>query len=306
MKYILSIDGGGIRGIIPGLVLAKIEEMMEKPIADLFDMVIGTSTGGILALGLMQPDQSGKVRFSANDLVELYKSRGSEIFSKSAWKEMTSLGGLRDEKYGHTGLERLLNEYFGEMTFNQCLKKTIITSYDIENRVPCFFKSWRDDFSNVKMKEVARATSAAPTFFEPTQVNIAGETKSLIDGGICINNPSVSGYSEALRCFPGEEIKVISLGTGELTRKIAYNDAKDWGKLEWMLPALSCIFDGVSDTADYQLKHILDDNFIRLQTKLQNASDDMDDVSETNILALCKEAEDLIEENMDRISSIFS
>ena len=306
MKYVLSMDGGGIRGVIPALVLAKIEELMQKPIADLFDMVIGTSTGGILALGLMLPDESGKVKFSANDLVELYKSRGSEIFSKSAWKEMASLGGLRDEKYGHTGLERLLNEYFGETTFDRCLNKTIITSYDIENRVPCFFKSWKDEFSNVKMKEVARATSAAPTFFEPTQINIAGKTKSLIDGGICINNPSVSGYAEALRCFPGEEIKVISLGTGELTRKIAYDDAKDWGKLEWMLPALSCIFDGVSDTADYQLRHLLEDNFIRLQTKLENASDDMDDVSETNIKALCKEAEELIEEKMDRISAIFS
>ena len=305
MKYVLSIDGGGIRGIIPALVLAEIEEGTGKSVSELFDLVAGTSTGGILALGLLKDNGSGKSEFSARDLVKIYQDCGKEIFSRSLWKGMSSAGGHADEKYSEAGLESLLKKYFANAQLGEALTNVIITSYDIENREPLFFKSWKEKHKPVEMRFVARATSAAPTYFEPALVHIGASDKALVDGGVFINNPSVSAYAEAQRKFPNEEIKLISLGTGELIRPIPYEEAKNWGKLDWMLPVLGCIFDGVSNAADYQMKQILGKNYIRLQTKLLNASDDMDNTSKGNIRLLIEEAKTLITDHRSTINNIF-
>ena len=99
MKKVLSIDGGGIRGLIPALVLAEIEKQKSKPVSELFDLLAGTSTGGILSLGLVRSDGEGKAKYSAEKLAEIYQKRGKEIFSRSLWKGISSMGGLVDEKY---------------------------------------------------------------------------------------------------------------------------------------------------------------------------------------------------------------
>ncbi|MBW2466699.1 MAG: patatin-like phospholipase family protein [Deltaproteobacteria bacterium] len=305
MKHVLSIDGGGIRGIIPALVLAEIEKRTGKKTAELFDIVAGTSTGGILALGLTKDNGSGVPEFSAGDLAKLYEKRGKDIFSRSLWKGVSSVGGYVDEKYAEEGLERVLVEYFGNEPLGAALTKVLITSYDIHNRHPYFFKSWRTEWQAVEMRLVARATSAAPTYFEPALIPVSGSMKALIDGGVFINNPAVSAYAELKRLFPDEnEYIVVSIGTGELVRPISYSEAKDWGKAGWMLPVLSCMFDGVCDAADYQLKQILRNSYFRLQTSLSTASDDLDDATNGNIANLKSEAKKLIRTNKDTIGRI--
>ena len=305
MKKILSIDGGGIRGLIPALILSEIEKKTGKPISKCFDLIAGTSTGGILALGLTKPGEDGQPEFSASDLAKIYQKRGKEIFNRSFWKGMSSVGGLADELYDHDGLEKMLAEYFGDTPIKEALTPVLIPTYDISNRVPLFIKSWRDEHFTVLMKHVARATSAAPTFFEPSLVTINGSRKPLVDGGIFINSPSVSAYAEAIRIFDDEEhFLLLSLGTGELNRPIAYEEARDWGKISWLRPLLDCIFDGVSDAADYQLKKFLGDDYIRLQANLDVASDDMDNVSEGNIKNLEAEAKKLIRVYKETINNL--
>ena len=305
MKHVLSIDGGGIRGLIPALVLKELEALTGKPVCDLFDLICGTSTGGILALGLAKDDGSGRPQYTAAELVDIYHERGRDIFFRSLWKGVSSVGGFMDEKYPHEGVESVLEEYFGNEPLGAALNNVMITSYDIQNREPLFFKSWKTSHHNIEMRHVARATSAAPTYFEPALIPVCGSLKALVDGGIFINNPAVSVYAEALRLFPGEEIRVVSLGTGELVRPIAFEEAKDWGKAGWMLPALDCMFDGVSNAADYQMKQLLGDNYVRLQTTLSDASDDMDNVTRGNIRMLVEESRRLIEINRRAIDSLF-
>ena len=211
MKKILSIDGGGIRGIIPALVLAEIEKETGKSTAENFDLIAGTSTGGILALGLSKSDDNGKVQYSAKALADIYQKRGKEIFTRSLWKGVASLGGLTDELYSHKGLEKVLEDYFGEEAIGTSLTKTLIPCYDIQNREPLFLKSWKEEHRSVQMKHAARATSAAPTFFEPAHVPIGGAKRALVDGGVFINSPSVSAYAEARKIFPGEKDFFLSL-----------------------------------------------------------------------------------------------
>lgn len=295
MKKILSIDGGGIRGLIPALVLSKIEEMTGRPTAESFDLIAGTSTGGILALGFAKDNGKGKAQYSAKDLADIYQSRGRDIFSRSLWKGVSSVAGLADESYSHKGIEKVLDEYFGDDPLGSCLTKTLITSYDIQSREPLFFKSWREEYRSVQMKHAARATSAAPTYFEPALVPVGGGMKALVDGGVFINSPSVSAYAEAKRIFPNEnDFFVLSLGTGELIRPIAYAEARDWGKAGWVAPLLSCMFDGLADAANYQMRLFLGKQYIRLQTSLTVASDDMDDATNGNIENLKSEAKKLM------------
>ena len=305
MKYVLSLDGGGIRGLIPALVLAEIEKKTGKKIAELFDLIAGTSTGGILALGLCKDNGNGTAQYSAKDLSKIYQDRGGEIFSRSLWRGVSTTGGLSDEKYSADGLEKILDDFFGPETLGSAIKNVLISSYDIQNREPVFFKSWADKFKSVKMKHVARATSAAPTFFEPALIPVDGNSMALVDGGVFINNPAVSAYVEAMKIFPGEEIKLVSIGTGELVRPIPYKEAKDWGKIGWMIPVLGCMFDGVSDAADYQMKQLLGDNYIRFQTNLSTASDDMDNATKGNLNLLSQEAKKLIRLHKEEISNIF-
>ena len=305
MKRILSIDGGGIRGIIPALVLSEIEKQTGKGISQAFDLITGTSTGGIIALALSKDDGNGNPQYSAADLAKLYQTRGKEIFSRSLWKGVSSVGGITDEKYSEKGLEKVLEDYLGNELLSAALTKVLVTSYDIHNREPHFFKSWRDEWKAVEMKHAARATSAAPTYFEPALIPIGGGMRALIDGGVFINNPAVSAYAEAKKVFKGEtEFLVVSVGTGELIRPIPYDEAKDWGKAGWMLPVLSCMFDGVSDAVNYQLCQILGDKYIRFQTSLSIASDDMDDVTVGNIENLTSESQKLIRTHKEQITKV--
>lgn len=305
MKTILSIDGGGIRGLIPALVLAQIEKKTNQPIAKSVDLIAGTSTGGILALGLSKANSQQMPQFSAQDLADIYQKRGKEIFSRSLWRGVSSVGGLTDELYSHQGLERVLHEYLGDTPMGDALTNVVIPTYDIHNREPLFIKSWREEFAKVTMKDAARATCAAPTYFEPALIKVAKQQRALVDGGVFINSPSVSAYAEAKRIFPDEkEFLLISLGTGELNRRIDIDDAKNWGKVGWVAPLIGCIFDGVADAADYQLNILLGEQYIRMQTVLDIASDDMDNVTNGNIANLKSEAKKLLRSNKTQLEKI--
>lgn len=305
MKKILSIDGGGIRGLIPALVLAEIEKRTGKSVAESFDLIAGTSTGGILALGFSKNDGNGKAQYQATTLARIYRDRGREIFSRSFWKGMSSANGLLDELYPSTGIDKVLDDHFGNVTLGSCLTNTLVTTYDIQNREPVFLKSWREEFRSVLMKDAARATSAAPTYFEPALVPVGGSVRALVDGGVFINTPSVSAYAEAMRLFPDEkEFFLLSLGTGELNRPIGYGESKDWGKAGWLQPLLSCMFDGSADAAHYQMGMFLGDHYVRMQTNLSIASDDMDNASPGNIENLESESRKLIETQQKELDQV--
>jgi patatin-like phospholipase/acyl hydrolase len=140
MRKVLSIDGGGIRGIIPAMVLAEIERRTGKRTAEVFDLVAGTSTGGILALGLTKPGEDGGPEYSARKLIALYETEGGRIFDRSVWHRIHSVGGLAEEKYPATGIEEVALEYFGDVRLSQAHKEVLVTAYEIEKRGPWFFK----------------------------------------------------------------------------------------------------------------------------------------------------------------------
>ena len=218
---VIALDGGGIRGLIPAQVLKEIETQVDRPISKIFDLIAGTSTGGILALCLTKPDEHGNPRFTASDMCDLYLNEGATIFPHSIFQEVRTLHGLADARYPAGPIERILAERFGETMLSQALAEVVIPSYDLSAPAPYFFKreyavSETEDW-DVRMALVARATSAAPTYFDPA-VLPSSEGRgdhALVDGGTFANNPALSGYVDALRLKKEiPRVVVVSIGTG--------------------------------------------------------------------------------------------
>jgi patatin-like phospholipase/acyl hydrolase len=305
---VLSIDGGGIRGLIPALVLAEVERRTGRRTAEMFDLIAGTSTGGILACALSRRGDDGRPAHSAEELADLYLSEGPKIFHRSLLKRFTSLEGLIDERYDDEGLNAALATYLGEDRLKSVLADVMITAYDVQERFAFFFRSSRartDDEYDFSLAEAARATSAAPTYFEPVEVTDAAgaHTYALIDGGVFAINPAMCAYAEVVR--GGGELEVLaSLGTGSHTKRYEFSDVRSWGKVEWAQPVLDMVFDGVADTTDFEVATLAGERYRRFQAGLRYASDDLDDASESNLRRLEGDAERLIAEQTAEIEAL--
>jgi len=238
-------------------------------------------------------------------VVRLYEEHGGSIFARSLWRKVRTVGGILEESYSHKALEGVLEHHFADATLRECAVPTMVTSYDIQNRSTVFLKSWHPAHAPVLCRDAARATSAAPTYFEPKALETATHSRVLIDGGVFVNSPSVSAYAEAQKLFPDEPIALLSLGTGELTRPIPYEEARTWGSALWVMSLLDCMFDGAAKAADHQMRLFLGDRYQRLQTSLDFASDDMDDASKGNIRNLKQTAKDLIRHNQAALARFF-
>lgn len=307
-KYfrILSIDGGGIRGILPGQILVELEKKLQrlsgnpgKRIADYFDLIAGTSTGGILTCLYLYPDGQNPSRplFSAEDAVNLYLKNGGGIFKESTIR----LDGMRQEKYPVVAIEALLRRYFKNTRLSELLKPCLITSYNIYSRSTHFFTQHdakENDAYDFYVHDVARGTSAAPTYFEPASVtSFSGVPYPLVDGGVFASNPSLCAYAEARQKFKpagGTErmdMFMVSIGTGSKKESYEYDKAKGWGKLGWVKPVLDIMLTGASETVDFQLRHIFEaigcgDTYHRISPEIGKATIEMDDASPENLKAL--------------------
>ncbi|UXX40369.1 patatin-like phospholipase family protein [Wolbachia endosymbiont of Oryzaephilus surinamensis] len=301
-KYILSVDGGGIRGIIPAIILAEIESRTKKPISQIFDLMAGTSTGGIIVAGLCKKDERRNPQYSANDLVELYQEYGAYIFQTSLWRKSIA-SWLSGSQYSYKNMEFILNKYFGESTMADVASNLLLTSYDIHNSCEFFFKSWKEE--NIKLKDALRATTAAPTYFTPKRLKISKTERVLIDGGVFANNPAACAYASGKRLFPNDEIILLSIGTGGTDRSIKYADSKKFGKIGWVKPLLNVMFASGLDCVDYQLEQVMGDKYIRIQSQLKVASAEMDDITPQNIKCLQQEAKAMIESHQ-RVIDVLS
>jgi len=317
---VLSIDGGGIRGIIPGQIMVEIEKEFKIIPADYFDIISGTSTGGILACAYLCPDKSGKnPRYNCEQVVNLYFEYGDDIFDIPFFHKIVSAGGLIDEKYPEDGIEDVLEDHFGELWLKDLLKPCLITSYDIKSRKGHFFyqhKAKNDKTYNFKVKDVARATAAAPTYFEAALISSQDGTKyPLIDGGVFVNNPSICAYSEVRKMSKfkrankeeatAKDMKILSLGTGTARQKYRYSKAKNWGMAEWIKPLIDIMMSGSSDVNHFHLNKIYStinsDQYLRINGPLPKGADAMDNVDPGNLKVLKTFAQELFEKSRDKI-----
>ncbi len=224
-RKILTIDGGGIKGVIPAAFLAALEQATGKSVVEYFDLIVGTSTGGIIALGL-------GLGLPAKEILNFYESEGPKIFGQefrtnsSKWEAVKGLikGKARSArqlivpKYDANELTSALESVFGDQTLGLSQTRLMIPAFDRQRREIHVFKTAHHPRFSIDWKErvvdVALATAAAPTYLPEHQLN---NGVSLLDGGIWANNPVGLAVVEAIGIlrWPSEELKVLSIGCSE-------------------------------------------------------------------------------------------
>ena len=298
---ILSLDGGGIRGLIPAIALGRLAEALGvrgASLADRFHLVAGTSTGGIMAAGLCAP---GGLRHDPKQLAELYTAHGATIFPPGAWGRRNPLAEC---KYDPAPLEQVLEDRLGELQLSEATPELMIPAWDLERARPKLFCSWRarlhgsEDF---RLRDVARATSAAPTYFPPAIVasldanyDAAQRRYALVDGGVFANDPAALALAEARRLFPkADRAMILSLGTGARINRIDGDKAQGFGALGWLPGLIDVFMDGASALAEHELmlRQARDElAYFRLQTTLDPPPPafTMDDVAHMTLEGLAK------------------
>ena len=306
---ILSIDGGGIRGVIPAAVLValerKLQDMTDRPemrLADAFDLIAGTSSGGMYTCVYLCPSADGRPRFSAGDALELYFEHADEIFHSPVPHTITSPNGTLGPKYPAAGLESTLRHYFADQTLDQLLKPCLITAYDVEGRSAWFFRQQRaanDPDYNFLLSDVARATSAAPTFFECASIESrAGRQYALVDGGVFANNPALCAYADARALFGQRtrNLAILSIGSGSYERPYRHEDVKGWGLMNWARPLFDIMTTAVAETVDFQLAQIFSaaeapKQYLRIQPSIAEEHVALDNTTRDNLSLLRKAGE---------------
>jgi uncharacterized protein len=264
---ILSLDGGGIRGVLTASILERLEDTIPGYINEV-DLVAGTSTGGILALALasgMTPKQAR----------EMYERLGSKVFHDSFWDNVKDLGQARGAQYSNAALKEELTNQFGSMTLNELGKRVLISSFDLDNEAtglgkvrtwkPKYFHNYpcEDSDGQQRVVDVALYTSAAPTYFPVYQ--------GYVDGGVISNNPSMCAVAQALDPDTGgqklSDLRVLSVGTGVNPKFLQAYD-EDWGFVQWGPHVISLMMEGSMGLADYQCRQLLRKHYIRVNPVL--------------------------------------
>ncbi|MBK9314696.1 MAG: patatin-like phospholipase family protein [Acidobacteria bacterium] len=324
---ILAIDGGGVRGIIPAMMIRELEKLTGKSMAEQFDLIAGTSTGGFLTLLLTKPGQDGRALYSGQDIVDLYVNHAKDIFHRSRLRAILSLNGWLRPKYPESSVLSTFETYLNKNQahkLSEVLTDVLITGYEIERREAFYFQrcTARENADwDFYLTDVARSTTAAPTIFPAVEIhNVNGNrTLKLIDGGLVANNPAALALAEAIR-QGGEYARylVVTLGTGSYEAPLLYKKAKNWGLLAWATRIADVLFDGNSHLVETSTKEIVqalnrppgemvplygqvdaERHYYRFQVQLNQNNDGTDDVDPDNISDLQEVVLDMIDKNRD-------
>lgn len=279
---ILALDGGGIKGLFSAALLAKLEEDTKMRVTDHFDLITGTSTGGIIALGL-------SIGMRPKEIVEFYKNIGPLIFSFNGNKWIKQWKHINGALYESKNLEAALKECFQDKTLGECEKRVVIPAYNLSKDEVYIFKTRhhkrirRDP--NVQIWKAAMATSAAPTYF--SSFNKVDHVR-LIDGGIWANNPSLVGITEAVNLLDIElkDIRLLNIGTtAEVTHR--NNNLDNGGQWAWKKDALTIALRGQSIGAFNQAQLLIGrDNAYRINPLVPDKVFGLDKLTIDELLAL--------------------
>ena len=287
MRTVLALNGGGIRGKRQTTVLRQLEHEVGRACRDVFSMIVGTSTGGIQALGL-------SLGTSAEHLDQFYDDWGSTIFSRRFLDRTFRLLPIYTSKYPNEGIDRATTAVFGKKRLSECPIPTIVAAWDITRNRPRYIKSYQD--GHVLAKDAAMATSAAPTYFP---LHTADDTTWWADGGLHSNDPSLPAYVEALKMWPSENIFVLNIGTGHCEDSLNVSSLQNGGYAQWGLHIIPLAMSGPMESQQHMLRvltQVRGDEAISMDGPIEG-SKSMDDASPANIKALAKSALQMIEDN---------
>jgi len=278
VKLVLCLDGGGVKGTMTISFLVELEKMMGKPIAKIFDLIAGTSTGAIQA-GLL-----AGMGFTAKKAQSFCTKRVFErIFPTIAFSKG---GGAIGVRYDGEGKANLCKELYGDKKLGDVAVPILIPYYDLNKSEALCINDI--DHAGKLLREVVDASSAAPTFFPPVQITSHdGKDTFCVDGGLFANDPSLCAYLDAKQRWPDHDIRLLSIGTGT-DRKAYDKSCRTWGEIEWLTKhdLVGLMLD--TTVTQKQVAALLGINYVRINAdlKIGECSPDLDCISESNVEAL--------------------
>ncbi|OWM70908.1 patatin-like protein 2 [Punica granatum] len=344
---ILSIDGGGVRGIIPATILSFLESQLQEldgedvRLADYFDVVAGTSTGGLLTAMLTAPDKNNDNRplFAAKDVRSFYLEHCPKIFpqKRGLWgSAQTLMKSLNGPKYDGKYLHRIVREKLGDTRLHSTLAHAIIPTFDIKRLQPVIFSTFevtKGRYLDALLSDICIGTSAAPTYlpahyFKNEDEGGRFQEFHLIDGGVAANNPALVAISQVTKQIIGQNpdfnlfsptdyrrFLVISIGTGSSKIEQKYNAkmAAEWGTLGWLLhdgsvPLVDAFTQASGDMVDFHLSAVFqalhsEENYLRIQDdKLSGKETSVDNSSKKNLNNLVQIGEELLQKPVSRVN----
>ncbi|GAV84790.1 LOW QUALITY PROTEIN: Patatin domain-containing protein, partial [Cephalotus follicularis] len=341
---VLSIHGGGIRGIIPATILGFLEAQLQKldgekaRIADYFDVIAGTSTGGLVTAMLAAPNEENRPLFAAKDIKDFYLEHCPKIFPQDSSPFATAtkvIKSFKGPKYDGKYLHNVVKEKLGDTLLSQTLTNVVIPTFDIKRLQPVIFSSYqvkKTPLINAPLSDICIGTSAAPTYlpahyFETK--NSSGKVQfNLIDGGVAANNPALVAMNEvtkevtrqssdffSIKPTDYDRFLVLSLGTGSAKTQEKYdaNEAAEWGLLGWLTsdhstPLIDVFTESSSDMVDFHLATLFtalhsEQNYIRIQDDtLNETTSSVDVATKENLDNLVKVGEELLRKPVSRVN----
>lgn len=331
-RFILSIDGGGMRGIIPATILSRLNSILKDknspfPLYSYFDLVVGTSTGGIIAAsitsstdltelpkeeredaqvkgfvktGFFKKEEKVfgtiKAEVDPDTLAGLYTKHGSTIFTPKG----KFFGKIFSDKYDEMILEGFLRRIYKDEKMGDLLVPTAIVTYDTKEGEVVSIKSWDDE--SVFVRDALRATSAAPLYFSPAKIkDNDGKTVSLIDGGVAANNPALLSYKMAKELYPNcKKFHVLSLATA--VPKYSFDTAEiTGGYTSWAEPIMKIYSHTQLALVDEIAESITDMEYIRVDGSFTKEKIKMDDTSHETIALLRNGANTVADQNQEKL-----
>lgn len=262
---LLSLDGGGVRGIITLKILKEILARANKKtgrelhIADLFDFYCGSSIGTVIisALLLPDPENPSKPKYSIDDVIKQIEVESPIMFSCSIWQDIQTLWGFRLPRYINDSRGQFYEKNFDNTPFGKLLKPVVFFCGDMASGMPIYFNNTVEDYKNYKLTDILSGTTAAPTYFPSKKMTIDGRNCDLIDSGCVVNNTSLLTFVEATHMFKDkyniEQLYQVSIGTGQVNSS---NDSHFWGLFDWGYYITDILMDFNSKNQDYELSKI--------------------------------------------------
>lgn len=340
MVTILSIDGGGVRGLIPTTILefleAKLQELdgQDVRLADYFDIIAGTSTGGLITAMLACPNKNNRPLFAAKDITKFYLEQSASIFPQLS-SCVYFIRALMGPVYSGAYLHKIIRQILGNIRLHQTLTNVVIPAYDIKLQEPAIFSTFAAKSRVLKdalLSDACIATSAAPTilpayYFETKDSSGNTESFNLIDGGVAANNPTLLAVNEVTKealagnpdfLMPRSKIRdsskflVVSLGTGMTAESYTAAQAAKWGLLQWLsngsnTPILDMFSQSTADIADMVASVVFQasqsqTNYLRIQVKLTGDTSSTVLSTKKNLNNLVNIGKSLLEENVSRVN----
>ncbi|KAK2657442.1 hypothetical protein Ddye_010494 [Dipteronia dyeriana] len=341
---VLSLDGGGIRGIISGVILAHLESQLQEldgdedaRLADYFDVIAGTSTGGLITALLTAPDENGRPISAAKDIVPFYLNDGPDIFPQpqitcgclswilDLWKALTG------SKYDGKSLHKVIENKLNNTRLHQTVTNVVIPAFDIKKLHPTLFSSYKlrsNPVLDAKLSDICIGTSAAPTYFPAYYFTNQDREFNLIDGGVVANDPTLVAISEVMKQITKENpdftsieplnykrLLVISIGTGSKKSGEKYNVemASKWGVISWLYwkkstPLIDCYQEAIGDMVNYHISVVFqalhsEKNYLRIDDDtLQGEVSSTDIATKENMERLKIVGQNLLEKSVARIN----